>query len=168
MVTSPVQVTAGTTDTNKVSLVQLYVDGISKVTQNGGTLSTSVALTSGNHRLTALGKDSTGATFKQSVSVTVSAPPAACTAGPVSPSVAICAPVANATLASPMRVVAAAVSPRPVATMEVYVDGIKVTQKAASSIDTSIVLAKGTHRLTVLAVDNTLATSKQSLNITVQ
>jgi len=72
VVSPPVKVTAGTTDHSfAVSLVQLYVDGVLKVTQSGGILDTSVTLTSGAHRLTVQAKDAAGTVFKQSISVTV-------------------------------------------------------------------------------------------------
>ncbi|ABF42328.1 metallophosphoesterase [Candidatus Koribacter versatilis Ellin345] len=72
VVNSPARVTAGTTDNSStVSFVQLYVDGVLKLTQSGGILDTSVTLTSGAHRLTVQAKDAAGAVFKQSVSVTV-------------------------------------------------------------------------------------------------
>ncbi len=69
-VTSPLTVTAGTTDSNTVSLIQLYVDGSAKVTQHTGTLTGSVTLTPGSHKLTVQAKDSTGTIFKQTIYVT--------------------------------------------------------------------------------------------------
>src|SRR5262249_28275676 len=75
-VSSPVTVTAGTTDSRTVSFVQAYVDGVAKVTQNGNKLNASIAMSTGAHRLTVQAKDSGGVVFKQTITVNVgTAPP---------------------------------------------------------------------------------------------
>jgi hypothetical protein len=70
-VTSPVTVSAGTTDSLTVTQIQLYVDGAQKGTQSGGTLNINATLTSGTHKLTVQAKDSAGTIFKQTIYVTV-------------------------------------------------------------------------------------------------
>jgi hypothetical protein len=73
-VPSPAHVTAGTTDSNPVTYVQLYVDGAKVITQNGGVLNTYATMAVGTHRVTVQAKDSTGTTFKSTTYVTVSGP----------------------------------------------------------------------------------------------
>lgn len=68
-VASPVQVTALTTDTLPVKYVQVYVDGVKVYQVNGGTLNTSLTMSSGSHRLTVQASD--GTNFKSTIYVTV-------------------------------------------------------------------------------------------------
>jgi len=83
-VTSPVKLSAGSTDTKIVSYMQLYVDGVKQLTAPGGTLNTSVTLAAGSHRLTVQAKDSAGTLFHKTVNILVSnSTSSACTAGPV-------------------------------------------------------------------------------------
>src|SRR5215467_6169280 len=74
-VSSPVTVTAGTTDSRTVSFVQAYVDGVAKVTQTGNKLKASIAMSTGAHRLTVQAKDSGGVVFKQTITVNVGTAP---------------------------------------------------------------------------------------------
>jgi hypothetical protein len=73
-VASPVHVNASTTDSNLVTYVQLYVDGAKVITQKGGALSTDATMAAGSHRVTVQAKDSTGATFKATIYITVAGP----------------------------------------------------------------------------------------------
>jgi hypothetical protein len=160
MVTSPVQVAAGTTGSNTVSMIQIYVDGTAAYTTLGGTLNTSLAISSGTHRLTVQAKDSSGY-FKQTESITVG--PAStggggggtgsCTPG-AAPSVTICSPAANASVSSPVTVTAAVADSNPVSFTQVYVDGIGVYTVNSANVDTLLSMAAGTHRLTVQAKDS--------------
>jgi hypothetical protein len=68
-VTSPVHVSASTTDSNPVTVLQIYVDGSPVYTVKTGSLEANVSLATGSHRLTVLAKDSTGLIFKQSIVV---------------------------------------------------------------------------------------------------
>jgi Big-like domain-containing protein/carboxypeptidase family protein/calcineurin-like phosphoesterase family protein len=166
-VTSPVQVTAGATDTNTVSFVQLYIDGVSKVTQKGAVLNTSAALPAGSHRLTVLAKDATGLSFKQTINVTVgTAPPSTCASGATIPSVTICSPAPNATVTSPVPIAATAVATRSISTMELWVDGLKARQQYGPALNANVAMSAGTHRVTVVAVDSAKTTYKQTIYIT--
>jgi hypothetical protein len=103
---SPVPIVAGTTDTNTVSFTQVYVDGSPQLTKTGGTLNDPVTMAAGTHRLTVQAKDSTGTVFKQTISISVSIPAGSCTINTASPTVTICSPTNNATIASPVHIVA--------------------------------------------------------------
>ena len=74
-----------------------------------------------------------------------------CSLNPTSPSVTICSPASGATLASPIRVVAGTTDSQPVTLLQIYVDGSKAYQISGSSLDTSLSLNSGSHRLTAHA-----------------
>ena len=69
--TSPVNVVAGTTDSNAVTILQVYVDGVGVYHTAAGTLNTNVTMTTGTHRLTVQATDSTNTIFKTTENVTV-------------------------------------------------------------------------------------------------
>src|SRR5438874_600319 len=79
----------------------------------------------------------------------------ACTLSTVSPSVTICTPTANATVTSPVHIVAGTTDSKTVQFIQIYVDGVKKYEIKAKSLDTSLAMAAGTHRLTVQAYDGT-------------
>jgi phospholipase C len=71
-VSSPVNVVAGTTDTNTVTVIQIYVDGVDVYhVNNANQLNTSIAMSNGTHRLTVQAEDSTKAIFKSTENITV-------------------------------------------------------------------------------------------------
>lgn len=175
-VTSPVQVTAGATDSNTVSFVQAFLDGKAVVTQNGNKLNASIAMAQGMHRLTVQAKDSAGVVFKQTIAVTAgsSVPtptptptPSACNPGTVSPSVNMCSPANGSTLASPVHVVAATRDSVAVSFVQIYVDGSPVLTKNGGTLDNFVAIAAGAHRVTVQAKDTAGVIFKQTVNITV-
>src|SRR5437660_9625898 len=89
----------------------------------------------------------------------------ACTLSTVSPSVTICTPTANSTVSSPVHIVAGTTDSKTVQFIQIYVDGVKKYEIKAKSLDTSLAMAAGTHRLTVQAYDGTYF--KQTIFITV-
>ena len=105
-VTSPVHIVAGTTDSKTVQFIQIYVDGVKKYEIKAKSLDTSLAMSAGTHRLTVQAYD--GTYFKQTIFITVSGGGGGggCTASTVNPSVTICTPAPNATVTSPVHVVA--------------------------------------------------------------
>jgi hypothetical protein len=79
---------------------------------------------------------------------------ASCPLSSVSPSVTICSPAANSTVASPVHVNAGTTDSSAISYMQVYLDGVKVyEQVSVSSIDTYLSVSAATHRLTVQAKD---------------
>jgi phospholipase C len=70
-VTSPVNVIAGTTDSNTVKLLQIYVDGVKVYQIAAKQLNTNVTMANGTHRLTVQAQDSTNAIFKSTENITV-------------------------------------------------------------------------------------------------
>lgn len=92
------------------------------------------------------------------------------TTGTVSVSTAavtISQPLNGATLIAPVRVVASGVSGSEVWLTQVYLDGAKVREVQAASIDTTISPAPGAHRLTVQCYDRANNVFKSSVSITV-
>lgn len=165
-VTSPVTVSAGTTDTNPVKTIELFVDGIGVVTQPGGILNTTATLTPGTHRVAVQAKDSTAALFKQVIYVTVPAASPTCTLNPASPSVTICSPANNATVPSPLNVVAGATDSKTVLNLQIFLDGKAVFTQSGASLNANINLTTGTHRLTVQAKDSAGTLFKQTIYVT--
>jgi len=92
--------------------------------------------------------------------------PSGCTA--VVNGVTVCSPAAGSTVASPVHFVAAAKSPHPITAMRIYVDNISKFTVDASSLDTSVALATGTHSVVVQAWDSTGAVFKTPLTVHVQ
>ena len=89
-----------------------------------------------------------------------------CVPSSVNPSVTICTPSGGQTVSSPVHIVAQTTDSKTVNLMQIYVDGVKKYQVYASSLDTSLAIASGTHRLAVRASDGTIF--KQVIYITVQ
>ena len=93
-------------------------------------------------------------------------PPTGCTA--IATGVTVCSPGAGSTVASPVHFVAAAKSTHPITAMRIYVDNIAKFTVNASSLDTSVALATGTHAVVVQAWDSTGVVFKTPLSIHVQ
>jgi len=93
-------------------------------------------------------------------------PPTGCAA--IVTGVTVCSPAAGSTVASPVHFVAAAKSANPITAMRIYVDNISKFTVNASSLDTSVALATGTHSVVVQAWDSTGAVFKTPLTIHVQ
>ncbi len=89
--------------------------------------------------------------------------PSGCTASAVG--VTVCAPAGGSTLASPVRFYAAAKSTHPISAMRIYVDSVSQYAINASSLDTSLSIASGTHSVIVQAWDSTGAVFKTPLTI---
>ncbi len=93
---------------------------------------------------------------------------AQCTLSTVNPSVTICSPANNATgLASPVNVVAGTTDSHSVSVMQIYVDGVKVYEVNASSLNTNVSMSAATHRVTVQALDSASQVFKSTIYVTV-
>jgi hypothetical protein len=177
-VTSPVNVVAQATDSSAVSVSQIYVDGVKQYQVAGGSVNTSLSLSTGTHRITVQAYDSAGA-FKSTVYATVGSTSGGSTGGTGSgggtggsgggtPAVTITSPASGATVASPVHVTATASDSKSVSYMQIYLDGVKVYQVSGTSqLDTSLAMSSGSHRLTVQASDGTTV-FKSTEYITVQ
>ena len=90
---------------------------------------------------------------------------AQCTLNTANPSVTICAPAANANVTSPAHITAGTTSSSPVAFMQIYVDGIKKYEVKAKSLDTTVAMTVGAHRLTVQANNGTYFKSTETITV---
>jgi Carboxypeptidase regulatory-like domain/Calcineurin-like phosphoesterase len=91
-----------------------------------------------------------------------------CVAGTVNPSVTMCLPGANASVLNPVHVLAKTTDSHPIALLQIWVDGKKVYEAKAISVDTHESMTVGTtHRVTVQAIDSINQIFKQSVTVTV-
>jgi len=81
--------------------------------------------------------------------------------------VTVSSPAAGSTSGSPVHFVASATSTHPITAMRIYVDNLSVYLVSASSLNTSVTMAAGTHNVVVQAWDSTGAVFKMPLSLTV-
>lgn len=93
---------------------------------------------------------------------------APCTLSTTSPSVTVCTPTPNALVQSLVHVSAGTTDSHTVTAVQIYVDNKLVTQVNASTIDTFINLALGNHLVTVQGWDNTGASFKTNVPVSMQ
>ena len=158
-VTSPVNIVAGTTDNSStVKYLQIYIDGIKQYQVSAAQLNTSLAMPTGSHRLTVQAIDAAGTIFKSTFNITVSSGSGGggpCTLSTVNRTVTICTPANNATVTSPVNVVAGTTDSNNVTAMKLYLDGIAVFSTSSNQLNTTISIStSGTHRIAVQASDS--------------
>jgi phospholipase C len=166
LVQSPVRIVAGTTDSNTVTTLQVYVDNKLNQSVKASTIDTFVNLPIGFHSVVVQAWDSAGKTFKTSVPVAMQPP---CALNPANQTVTICSLVSGSVVSQPFHVVAAATDTNPVKSMTMFIDGVGKPGIANSAIFDSYVsgLSLGTHTIAVQAQDSAGALFKQRFNITV-
>lgn len=169
--TSPAHVVSHATSSTAVSVTQIYLDFKLVFQVSGGNLDTSLALTPGDHRLE-VKSWTNGIPFQNDFKVTafsgagVTPPP--CTAS-VNFTVNVCSPAANATVSSPVHVVAAAKSTAKITAMQIYLDNKLVFNTPNTpQISTDVPMARGAHTLVVKAWDSTGKSFFVTRKITVQ
>jgi Big-like domain-containing protein len=86
-----------------------------------------------------------------------------CTLDPTQPSVTICTPAPNATVTSPVHVVAGTNSSPAATLIQIYLDGHKVYESKTSQLDTTVTMTAGSHRLTVQAFNGSYF--KSTINV---
>jgi phospholipase C len=162
---TPAHVVAGTTDSNPVTTMQIYVDNKLVYQVHANSVDAYIPLTVGNHLLTVQAWDTTGTTFKTNVSISETPP---CALNSANQSVTICTPGHAATVSLPVHLVAGFTDSNPLPTMLVFVNGSQVYQTSSGKLDVYLKnLAAGGHTVTVQAQDNTGAVFKTSIPITV-
>ena len=166
-VTSPVNIVAQGTDSSAVTQTQIYIDGVKQYQIAGSSVNTSLPLAVGTHRIAVLAVDSAG-TFQSAVYVTVSSTGTGGTfAGSgVNRTIAICSPANNATVTSPVNIVAQGTDSSAITNTQIDIDGVNQYQIAGSSVNTSLPLTAGTHLIAVLALDSA-GTFQSAVNVTV-
>lgn len=166
LVQSQVNVVAGSTDSNTVTVMQLYVDNKLVYKVAAPTLNTFVTLPTGNHLITVQGWDNKGITFKSNVSVAMQPP---CALNATNQTVTICSLASGSIVSQPFHVVAAATDTNPVKSMTLFIDGIGKGGISNSALLDLYVknLTVGVHGIAVQAQDSTGVLFKQKFNITV-
>jgi hypothetical protein len=81
--------------------------------------------------------------------------------------VSVSSPAPGSTAGSPVRFVASATSTHPITAMRIYVDNVSAYLVLASSLNTSVTMSAGSHRVVVQAWDSTGAVFKTPLTLTV-
>jgi phospholipase C len=146
---TPAHIVAGSTDSNPVIAMQIYVDNqlIYKVQANA--LDTYINLALGNHLLTVQAWDNTGRSFKTDVAISMTPP---CALNTQNQTVTICTPGDGETVSSPVHLVAGATDSTPVRSMQVWVDGKKTYEQFSAPLDVYLTtLTPGAHRIGVQA-----------------
>lgn len=122
------------------------------------------------YELTLKATDSTGVSTTKSIRININyvqGGGSPCTLNTANPSVTICSPAANATVGSPVHIVAGSTNSAGVTNMKIYLDGVAKYSIASNKIDTSLAIANGTHRLTVQSFDKLGRYVNQAENFTV-
>ncbi len=156
VVGSQVQVGAFGSGQDKVSKMQLYVDGNSQFQSSGNTLNTSISLSTGNHILKVEAADSSGNLATNKFSVTSA-----------EPSVNIISPATSTGLLSPIFVSTTSMDPSPVRTIQIYEDHNLIYQVTGTGVQATIPMSVGQHLLAVQAWNTAGQTYKQAVNLNV-
>ncbi|MGA8108630.1 MAG: FG-GAP-like repeat-containing protein [Acidobacteriaceae bacterium] len=167
-VSSPVPViAAGTGASGTVNHLELWIDGSKQGNYSGASMNASVPLASGSHAITVVEVDSKGAYVKSNVvNITVGSGP--CQA-PSTPGVNVCSPTQGAKVGSPVTVTAAGKGVSTVDHLELWIDGSKIGNYKGATMSASVLLAAGSHGITVVEVDTTYSYAKSNVvNVTVQ
>jgi len=163
-VSSPVTIQADATPSAGHSITGwwIYVDNVA--TYNVGALSSispGITMSSGSHTVLVRAWDSSGAYGNQTITVTVNVG---------KPTVKVSTPANNAQVGSPFNLQASATpsSGRSISGWRVYVDGATAyIGAAATTINTNITAAAGTHSVVVRAWDTSGAYGDQNLTVSV-
>jgi hypothetical protein len=166
IVKGTITVTAGATDKVGVTRVEFLVNGSLQGSSSSAPYSfiwNSAAVPNGTYALTAKAYDAAGNIGQSSiVNVTVNNPVADVTP----PVVTFSSPSSNYVSGSTMSVSASAADNVAVTKMELYLDGKLQLGTNASSINTSVSIAKGVHVILVKAYDaaNNVTSSSKTVN----
>ena len=79
----------------------------------------------------------------------------------------MCSPAASSTVSSPVRFTAAAKSGLPITAMRIYIDSVSAYFTRAASLDVSLPVSTGTHKVVVQAWNSGGSVFKTPLTITV-
>jgi VCBS repeat protein/Big-like domain-containing protein len=169
--TSPAHIVSHATSSTPVSVTQIYLDFKLVFQVSGGNLDTTLPLAPGDHKLE-VKSWTNGIPFQNDFKVTAftgaGGNPPPCTAS-TNFTVNVCSPAANATVNSPVHVVAAAKSTAKITAMQIYVDSKLVFNTPnTSQISTDVPMAKGAHTLVIKAWDSTGRSFFVTRKITVQ
>lgn len=165
-VNSPVQLTATANGGNyPVVAVWIYVDNQPVYQTTSASANASVSLSAGAHHVVPVAWNSIGQVATASLNINVSSSTSTSTNGVITMS----APSNGATVSSPVQFVASATAPsgRQINAMRIYVDNTSAYTVSGASLNTSLGVASGGHKITTVAWDNYGASYTNAVNITV-
>jgi hypothetical protein len=169
--TSPAHIVSHATSSTPVTVSQIYLDFKLVFQVSGGNVDTSLSLTPGDH-LVEVKSWSQNTSFRNDFRLTafsgagVTPPPCS---DSVNFTVNVCSPAANATVNSPVHVVAAAKSTAKITSFQIYVDNKLVFNTPnTSQISTDVPMTKAGHTLVIKAWDSTGRSFFVTRKITVQ
>lgn len=145
------------------------------VTTNAAGNYTASSISAGSYTVTAsaTGQTTTTATtnVNQGTTTTLNiqltaATGGTCTGGTVNRTVTICSPANNANVTSPVSIIAQGTDSAKITQTGIYIDGARKYQAANSSVNTSLPLTAGSHRIAVQSRDNA-GTFESVANVTV-
>lgn len=139
---APMVLSAKTMDPTPVTAVRVYVDNALAYQVSGTGVQARLPILAGTHSVVVQAVNKSGVTYKKSTTVNV-----------VNVPIRISSPTANATVSSPVSIVASAPTGSPVAIMEIFVDGVKVSKVSAQSVNTSVAMSSGKHYVLIKAWD---------------
>lgn len=157
-VTSPAHFVASASSGYPITAIRIYVDNNPVYTTNSAYLDTQISMSPGNHYVVVQAWDSSGAVFRSPMQLTVSGS----TGG-----VVIHSPGNGAAVSSPVPISASGYSSRPISAMRVYVDNADAYTTSGGTINTTIPMSPGPHKLSVQAWDSSGAVFVTPLNLTV-
>jgi hypothetical protein len=159
-VLSPVHIVATANGgSHPVSAIWVYVDNQPAFKTTAASVNTYLSLAAGSHHVVTNAWNSIGQVVTDSLNISVN----------TNAGVAITAPSAGATVASPVQFVASAAAPsgRVIDSMRIYVDSADAYTVYAPSLNTSLALTAGVHNINMQAWDNTGAVYIKTMSITV-
>jgi glucose/arabinose dehydrogenase len=163
-VSSPVAISAK--GGSSVNLLEAWVDGVKRQSSSSNSLSFSLDLSAGSHRLVVIGKSSGTETDRQVINFNVSSSGSSSGCTPASAGdVLICSPTDGSTVSSPVTISAKGGSS--VTSLEAWVDGVKRQSSSSNSLSFSMTLSSGSHRLVVIGKSSGTETDRQIINFNV-
>jgi hypothetical protein len=87
---------------------------------------------------------------------------------PTTVGVKICSPANNATVTSPLAISASAKGNATITTMKIYREGTAVFSSKGNTLNTSLAMSAGQHRVTVMAFDSAGANYRTTIYVTVK
>jgi hypothetical protein len=168
-VSSPVTIVAGTNSSAPLVSLAIWVDGKKVFNTGQALLNTSVPLLPGTHQVSVQGINGLKQVFTQTIYVNVNSTTPPCALSSADPSVTICTPAPNATVKSPVAIVAGSRdSSAAVTNMFIWVDGVKQWTGSGGTVQTALSMAPGTRRVTVQAKDAVGRYFQSTVYVTVQ
>jgi hypothetical protein len=154
---SPVRILASATSSQPITKMAIYVDNNLVYITSYSAINAKINMNPGTRYIVVQSWDTAGVISKTRLTITVK-----------SAGVTIMYPGPNTSRQSPVQIIAAAKSSKPITSMRIDVDGVSRFGQAVSSINTFLKISPGAHYLLVQSWDSAGLTATSSLDLTVQ